>query len=654
VTIRSRLILAAALVGPLAVFSVLIARPELGFGFAIATVALLLASRSVAWPLALAALPDIVVGLKGSDPFPPKVSVYFTVGWIVLAILILCLREPDALPLGLLASPVSLLTLGLVVMMVVRFGASPLPEYGSSKLQIFVAHALVPLFAATVVARRRKHFELWLTLSVLVSTAAALTLIENILRGKAAPVYSDRLVLATQSGPIDLGRAAGFGLLIGVYLLIAKTTFSRRMIAFVSVPLLCVALMASGSRGPTLALFIGFLLLVGLTLGEGEARKRLLVVGGAVAGAAILVPQLVPGGAISRSFSVLLTGSGGGSNGRFGLFGQAWNIFAAHPLLGVGTGGFGAFATDQERYPHNIVLEAAAELGIVGGLLVLGIIFVSFRAAVRVWKREGPADRQRAALALSLLGFAVVNSMVSGDLAGNGTVWLAAGLGLGLSDATEWPRRLSLRRGRADDPGDGPPPPEESPVAGGERFTLDVAEGAGGDVELRALGCDGAAWVAFEASPAETSIWRPLGARVDRPPFSAAVSLAEGRYDLRAVAGQRDGSIEWSRPVRSHLVDNAPPAAVFLLEPAADTVLRGTVRLTASANLDGVTGFGFECSLDSADWFELTSLGGGESQFPWDTTAAPDGVYWLRAFAYDERGSCLDSEPARVRVANSS
>src|SRR5207248_8364655 len=93
-------------------------------------------------------------------------------------------------------------------------------------------------------------------------------------------------------------------------------------------------------------------------------------------GAALAIPQLVPGSTAGRTFSVLLGGTENGdsfSNGRLHLWGQAWRAFTSHPFLGIGTGGFGAI-NPIELYPHNILLETAAELGVIGLLLVLTLL----------------------------------------------------------------------------------------------------------------------------------------------------------------------------------------------------------------------------------------------------------------------------------------
>src|SRR5207244_325232 len=152
------------------------------------------------------------------------------------------------------------------------------------------------------------------------------------------------------------------------------------------------------------------------------------VAGGAVA-SPVVIPQLVPSHNTTRVFSILVGNNGGQSlsDGRLSLWSGAWQAFTAHPLGGIGTGGFASLNLNGEFYPHNILLEAASELGILGLVLVLGVIGFSAVTLMRVWREGGARDRHGAALVSGLTGAAIANACVSGDIATNSTLWLAAG-----------------------------------------------------------------------------------------------------------------------------------------------------------------------------------------------------------------------------------
>jgi len=117
--------------------------------------------------------------------------------------------------------------------------------------------------------------------------------------------------------------------------------------------------------------------------------------GGVVASGAVAVLQLVPSSAVNRSLSTITgTQSGLQSNGRDQLWNAGWKTFVDHPVLGVGTGSFATVARRdvcpgpgcRDKYPHNVLLETAAELGIGGLVLMLGIAALSghFRSLSRI------------------------------------------------------------------------------------------------------------------------------------------------------------------------------------------------------------------------------------------------------------------------------
>ncbi len=139
-----------------------------------------------------------------------------------------------------------------------------------------------------------------------------------------------------------------------------------------------VSALATQSRGPIIALLLANLLVVGIVMlrrrrngmpmmGRGWRRA---MIGLSLIAAALSVLyygpliQLVEG---SR-FNVLADSSQLKSDanyvGRLSLQAGAIEKFTEHPVLGSGLGGITPPAT--QTFPHNIVLEIAAELGLIG------------------------------------------------------------------------------------------------------------------------------------------------------------------------------------------------------------------------------------------------------------------------------------------------
>jgi O-antigen ligase len=395
----------------------------------VAVAALLLASRSVAYPVGLAGLPTIIVALLGSNPLPRGGVSLVLFGWMVTAIVIELVRNPRALPARIMvASPLGL-SLALGVWMLTRLGASADGSYGREKIELFLVINLTMMVAAIVVARYRRHFDLFVALFLLVVAGSAMLLFVEVLTGNAPAVFSGRY--APGANPIGFGRLIADGIVFGTFVLVAASSLTMRYLALALLPILGVALLATGSRGPVLGLLAGLTCYV-LLLRDRSSRRHLLWLWFSGLAVAILAPQLIPGQNIQRSLSVLLgSGSGLSSNGRFELWKQAWHVFERHPLFGIGTGGFGALQPD-ELYPHNLFLEVSAELGIVGLLLTVGILALGLRSLSQTWRFALPEERPVVAFVVALFVSALVNSLLSSDIQNNSTIWLALGLAIGL------------------------------------------------------------------------------------------------------------------------------------------------------------------------------------------------------------------------------
>jgi O-Antigen ligase len=114
--------------------------------------------------------------------------------------------------------------------------------------------------------------------------------------------------------------------------------------------------------------------------------------------------------------------------GRHDFFRVALDAFGEEPIRGNGAGTY-QFSWEQHRSialpvhdAHSLYLEAFAELGLVGGLLVLALVGTLLWTGFSAWRAAGHPQRERyAALFAAALAFAVV--------AGFDWFWEVAGLG---------------------------------------------------------------------------------------------------------------------------------------------------------------------------------------------------------------------------------
>lgn len=409
-------------------------RPTVPIVLAIAVLGLGLAWLSPGVPLGLAGLTTLLIAIgvvpEGTALGPAMLL------WVIAGTGLALLRhrrQATSLP-TILTAPLVLSAM-LAVLMQVRLPGSWDPSYGASKLSLFITFNIVLLIAGSVVAQRPRDLDMTLALMLLLSTVGAVAMTLEIVGG-AQPVFDGRYALSGSGDPIDLGRTSTIGILIAAYLVLFRGP-RVRLVALVSLAPLTVALLASGSRGPFLGLVVGMAVLLwrrSRVSADGAPVRHMLL---AIAVAAVVAVQVAPVTSIDRAAGVFIGGSERSSNGRSDLWSVGWNGFADHPLLGLGTGGFGQLAPGT-AYPHSLFLEAGVELGVLGVVLVAGIVVLGGARLFRRPPGGGLARGQMIAVS-ALFVAAVVNSLFSGDITTNSAIWLALGLGIGISQRRDAP-----------------------------------------------------------------------------------------------------------------------------------------------------------------------------------------------------------------------
>lgn len=177
----------------------------------------------------------------------------------------------------------------------------------------------------------------------------------------------------------------------------AKTTARRIGVAFLGV-MIVGAITASHSRGG----FIGLAAMV-IILGVQLARRRPAVVG---AGALVLLLAVpfTPGSYWERILSITDNSldATGSREARKILLTEAWETFLAHPLFGIGAAQFPNYnppgRVETWRETHNVLLQVAAELGVLGIAVFLFLLWRSLTAARRtrqLLRRAAPAPPRR-------------------------------------------------------------------------------------------------------------------------------------------------------------------------------------------------------------------------------------------------------------------
>jgi O-antigen ligase len=318
------------------------------------------------------------------------------------------------------------LVLAFAGLILIRLLYTPAGSYATEKAFRFVSLTLLAFFTPLVIIK--SYRSIWIFMMGWVGFAALLA-IEAV-----GQLSTGQRLSAFNATPIALSRALGVGIIILLFaVLMGQLSRRWKLLAAAAVVVMFVALVGSGARGPLLMLVVTLVFTLGLSIVRGGRRLQSLLVMGAfgIAVVSILGLNLIPAVSLQR-FTVLVdqTGVDTSSQARLMVMQVAWELFTTSPLFGRGTGSVSAFGAGRElSYPHNVLLELAAETGLVGLGLYLALVgLVLWRLISRVNRRAKHGPLWLALIAMLVYTF--LNAMVSGDLSDNRDFWLFAGIAI--------------------------------------------------------------------------------------------------------------------------------------------------------------------------------------------------------------------------------
>ncbi|MDQ3576448.1 MAG: O-antigen ligase family protein [Actinomycetota bacterium] len=224
------------------------------------------------------------------------------------------------------------------------------------------------------------------------------------------------------SGPMEDPNDLAYVLVAALPLLVAVLPVGRRL----SVPTILVALLgvvlalgvaATFSRGGGLALLAatGWLVL------RREVPKRVVVASVVILGALGLAGSLLAAEELARALQEKSYIAGTNVDTRELRWEAAARMLSDNPVLGVGPGGFrtgyaaashNAEIDEQSPVAHNMYLEVAAELGLPGLALFLGIIACAVVASEHVL-RVSTDRKPMVAVQAGLLAVLVASTFLS-------------------------------------------------------------------------------------------------------------------------------------------------------------------------------------------------------------------------------------------------
>ncbi len=229
------------------------------------------------------------------------------------------------------------------------------------------------------------------------------------------------------SNYIALARAGGLGLLATVAFLLP---ISRRLLTKLALwgmaALQLWATLSAGARGPVLALILSLVLFFGLSIRgfspirvERYALRLGIVLLCAFAVLGVVGEELFS--TLTFRTQVLVTEGGSSALTRFSLYREALDLWARSPIWGNGVGQFSiaVIGEDVRLYPHNIILELGAEIGLIGVLVFAMMIGVAFARPLATLGAQKGSARTATRYLLVAFSFTLLNAMVSGDVNDN-------------------------------------------------------------------------------------------------------------------------------------------------------------------------------------------------------------------------------------------
>lgn len=356
----------------------------------------------------------VVIGdIKGDNRISSLIPADLTlaVGALLLAgVLLNLLRGRQPLPLP----RVYFLFLPLVIWMLASLSYTPVFPAGADKLARFITVTgvviVTPFFVLTT-TQTMKHFLLGFSVCAFAICAYSLT-----------GLGGEERLASPSDNTIGLGHVACSLFLVLWFLLVARLPMPRHLFAYPLLAVPTLAVVGSGSRGPVLAL----LLVVAISI---YYHHRLLADFALLAFSGVLLAPFagLPQASLDYLGSVFRCHNlSDVVASRADLVSFAWDLLKQHPFIGVGLEGYRYHSLNAGVYkwPHNIFLEVACELGLPVFLLMAAIFCVALRESFLQLRRRSNPFPILSQLTAGLLLAGIINATNTGDINSDRLTWL--------------------------------------------------------------------------------------------------------------------------------------------------------------------------------------------------------------------------------------
>jgi O-antigen ligase len=354
-------------------------------------------------------------------------------------------------------------TLSILVLLLVWLSLSVVwsqrPDLATAPLERWLVSAFIFMLVATTFSDRR-HMRLLIGGFVV---GAIASVIAGVASGGLHASTGAALDSVSEAGrftggvgdPNELAQGLVPAIVLAAALLGVTRKRSFRFAVLIGIAAMTVGVAATESRGGVIALIVA--VIGSLVLQKGYRRQVLAVV--VLVSAAAAVWFSASPGAWHR-----VTTFGSDGTGRSELWRVAWYITQDHPIVGVGLNNYPVHAPDYVLRPgglqyvrliaqrphqvHNIYLQALAETGVIGLVLLLSVLGAALRTSWLAARRfEQLGDRAFAALSRAVL-VGSLSFLAASFFLTNGfdsRLWLLLGMGPALLAAASNLGRLAPR-----------------------------------------------------------------------------------------------------------------------------------------------------------------------------------------------------------------
>src|SRR5262244_673704 len=288
---------------------------------------------------------------------------------------------------GAAGARLSVWTLEMTMLMVIAMlGLLFMPVAASPKDSLdqladtYIKTVIIFILMVNLIDTRQRIFSMW-KLVVICGAALGVSAIKSYAKGEftAQGLRIEGLVGGMFENPNDLATALDLLLPFAVLLTLISKGLAR-LFYLGCAAVLTIGILVTLSRGG----FLGLIASSGVMLWKLGRGRRLKTTLGAALICGILF-AVMPGGYGARIATIFNNEQDqtGSAQLRRELMERAASIAVSRPIVGVGMGNFHIYSI-HEKAAHNAYLEIAAELGVIGLIAYLIVIFAPFRSLHRI------------------------------------------------------------------------------------------------------------------------------------------------------------------------------------------------------------------------------------------------------------------------------